>query len=557
MIDRETEPFPLPNSRALQQHLFSSLQSCKTMRNLTQLHAQIVVNGYTQKNFLLAKLLAFCIASGNLLYAQQAFEQIGSPTTVLYNHMIRGFAASDSPEKSLLVYKRMEGTDARPDGYTFSFLLSSCTRPFFDREGEQLHGKTVLSGLDLNVVVQTNLINMYAVTGGVENDGMGKARQIFDLMPQRSLVTWNSLLVANVRFGDLEAACKLFEEMPERNVVSWTTMMAGCAETGKTKQALAFFYEMRKAHVQVDQVALVAALSVCAELGDLNLGRWIHAIVYKGSCTGLQQEHGLVSLNNALIHMYARCGLLKDACRIFQEMPQRSVVSWTTMIIGFAMHGHGEDALAIFKEMQKMKVQPDEVTFIGVLCACSHAGWVNEGCHYFETMTRVWKIKPRIVHYGCMVDLLSRAGRLDEAYELITAMPMEPNSIIWGTILSGCRVHKNVQLASSVAGQFTELEPDQAVGHLTLLSNVYAAAKNWDDVVRVRQRMAEMGLKKNPGCSSIQVNGVIHDFLAGDQRHRETAAICEMVRKIAKQAESADYMTDDAMEVLLDIEAYM
>ncbi|XXG42406.1 hypothetical protein AAC387_Pa01g2697 [Persea americana] len=548
-------PFPLPtsNSRAVQQHLFSLLNNNKTpmrMRDLAQIHAQIVLNGYTQKNFVLSKLLFLLISSGNLHHAHQAFQHIHSPSTPTCNHIIRAFSLSPTPHQSLLTYTtRMQPSpNAHPDTHTFSFLLASCSAmgPSLaaSREGEQIHARVVSGGFYSNVFVQTNLVNMYYCSGR-DGEAANKARRVFDEMPQRSVVTWNSMLAGLLRLNDVDAARKVFDDMPERNVVSWTTMVAEFARSGKCKQALVLFREMRRANVEPDQVALVAALSACAELGDVELGRWIHAYSNSNSLLFQQgQQQRLVSLDNALIHMYAKCGLVEEAYRIFREMPRRSTVSWTTMITGFAMHGRGEDALAIFKQMVNTRgVEPDDVTFIGVLCACSHAGLVDEGRRYFEMMIRECRIEPRIEHYGCMVDLLSRAGLLDEAYELVTTMPMEPNNAVLGALLGGCRIHKDVELASRVGGW---LYPDD---HLVLLANVYAAAKRWDGVMRAWERMAKMGVRKPAGRSYIQVNGVIHDFVAGDETHQEAADIYKIVREVMTQADSlGEYMSDDSIE---------
>ncbi|XP_043705059.1 pentatricopeptide repeat-containing protein At5g66520-like [Telopea speciosissima] len=522
--------------RAKQQYLFSLLQRCKRSKELTQIHAQIVVNGFSQKNYILAKLLSFCVTSGSLVRAQLAFDQIMDPSTILWNQMIRGYALSETPKKSFQLYNQMGATEAKPDGFTFLFLLSACLRPSYLKEGEQLHGRIMSNGLCSNVFVQTNLINMYVTAGGVA--GVLKARKVFDEMTQRSARTWNSMLSGYFRCGDVKTAGEIFDSMPERNTVSWTTMIAGYAKTGKCKQALALFYQMRKAHVEVDQVVLLAVLSACAELGDLRTGRWIHSYLDKASC--IQKPH-YVPLKNALIHMYASCGVIEEAYRMFKEMSHRSTISWTTMITGFAKHGFGVEALAVFRWMQSVEGEgnrPDEITFIGVLCACSHTGWVDEGLTYFKCMTTTYNLEPRIEHYGCLVDLLSRAGQLDEAQKLIETVPMKPNTAIWGALLGGCRIYKNVELAANIDNQLVlEVEPDQASGFLVLLSNVYAAAKRWDDVVTVRQRMVAMGLRKPSGRSWIQVDGVIHEFVAGDQSHRHATAIYKMVEEITRLAQ--------------------
>ncbi|XP_042499489.1 pentatricopeptide repeat-containing protein At5g66520-like [Macadamia integrifolia] len=540
------------NYRAKQQYLFSLLQCCKRSKELTQIHSQIVVNGFSQKNYILAKLLSFCVTSGNLLHAQQAFDQIMNPSTIVWNQMIRGYALSETPQKSFQFYNQMGAAETKPDGFTFLFLLNACTGPSYLKEGEQLHGRIMSNGLCSNVFVQTNLVNMYITAGGVA--GVLKARKVFDEMTQRNVMTWNSMLSGYFRRGDVKTAQEFFYDMPERNAVSWTTMIAGYTKTGKCKQALALFYEMRKAQVEVDQVVLLAALSACAELVDLKTGRWIHSYLDKASCI---QKPDFVPLKNALIHMYASCGVIEEAYRMFKEMSHRSTISWTTMIIGFAKQGFGEEALVVFRWMQSVEgegIRPDEITFIGVLCACSHRGWVDEGRTYFKCMTTTYNLEPRIEHYGCMVDLLSRAGQLDEAQKLIETMPMKPNTAIWGALLGGCRIYKNVELAANIDNQLALVfEPDQAAGFLVLLLNVYATAKRWDDVAMVRRRMVAMGLRKPSGRSWIQVDGVIHEFVAGDQSHRHATAINKMVEEITRLAKLEGHVLCTS-DVLLDEE---
>ncbi|KAL6009059.1 hypothetical protein ACLOJK_022286 [Asimina triloba] len=548
-------PHPL-NSRCLQQHMFSLLETCTSMRALMQIHAQLLVSGFSQKKFLLAKLISFCLASGHVLHARLAFRQVQQPTVVLYNHMIRGVSrCTNTPRDPFLLYNCMTAaTDTRPDSFTYSFLLTSCSAPCFSTQGQQLHARTVSGGFSSCVFVQTSLINMYLATGEADAAAANACR-VFDQMPHRNTVTWNSMIAAYLRCGDANTALRTFDDMPERNVVSWTTMIAGFANSGRCEQALALFREMQRAQIQPDHVALIAALSACAELGNLKMGRQIHVSLIE---CDLQQQR-LVRLNNALIHMYAKCGVIEEAHRIFQEMSWRSLVTWTSMITGFAIHGRGADALSIFDRMQtEGGARPDEITFIGVLSACSHAGWVDAGRRYFAQMTQVFHIKPRIEHYGCMVDLLSRAGLLDEARELIDAMPFEPNDVVWGAVLGGCRIHKNAEMAGHVAGQLlTELDqPDRAAGYLVLLSNVYAAAKRWDDVGRVREKMVEMGVRKPVGRSWIEVNGAIHAFVAGEQTRDGQAAaaeIYEMVGEMIRRAKMAGHMPDTS-QVLLDVE---
>ncbi|RZC72280.1 hypothetical protein C5167_035442 [Papaver somniferum] len=431
----------------------------------------------------------------------------------------------------IVLFKQMERTGMAhaADEFTYSFLLTACSQSaFLLREGEQVHARILLKGLCSNVILQTKLINMYAVAGG--DNGNARACEMFGKMTQRSVVTCNLMLSLHFRSGRVGEAQKLFQEIPEKNVVSWTTMISGYVRNGRCELALALFCEMQRAGTELDQVALVAALSACADLGDLKLGRWIHSYIAKGS-DGINLQKS-VSLTNAIIRMYASCGAIEEAYRTFRGMPHRSLISWNTMIVGFAKQGCGVEALGVFRWMLTAGVRPDEVTFLGVLCACSHTGMVKEGRRYLDYMILSCEIQPNIKHYGCMVDLLSRAGLLDEAQQLIQTIPMEPNDVIWGALLSGCRVYKNMEIAKYAGDHIVELEPDRVAGHLVLLANVYASAKEWDNVEKIKQRM----VKKPSRRSWIQVNGVVRDFVVGDLTHENAHAIYNMASQIAHRS---------------------
>lgn len=545
MLVKETIPASSPNSRALQQNLFSLIKNCKTIKQLTQIHTHIIINGFSQKNFILVNLLSFYVTSStNLVHALKIFGTIEKPSTTVWNQIIRGYSRSQNPEKSVELYKQMVATEVIPDGFTHSYVLSACAKSGMLREGQQVHGRVLAYGYCSNVFVRTNLVNLYAMLGGA--DGIGYARNVFDEMGERNVVSWNTLLAGYIRCGDVDTARKVFDEMPEKNVVSWTIMIAGFARHGKCKQALSFFSQLRRAGVELDQVALVAALSACAELGDLGLGRWIHS--YIKEISRFRSQRLLVSLNNALIHMYASCGMVEEACEVLRCMPEKSTVSWTSMITGFAKQGFAQEAITVFEcmlSLGKGEVKPDEITYIGVLFACSHAGLVEEGQHYFTQMTQTWGIKPKIEHYCCMVDLLSRAGFLDEAFNLIENMPIKPKDAVWASLLGGCRIHKNVDLASQVAHKLdVELDPNYAAGCLVLLSNVYATAKRWQDVANVRQKMIEMGVKKSAGRSWVHIDGAIHDFMAGDCADKYASSIYDILWQVTRQARQDGYEPD-------------
>ncbi|CAI9112062.1 OLC1v1012436C1 [Oldenlandia corymbosa var. corymbosa] len=516
MLVEGSNPAIQINSRALQQHLFALLRSCKSIKHLTQIHSQIITNGLTQKSFILVKLLSFYISSGHLHNATRVFNQVRNPSTNIWNQIIKGYGLSQEPHKAVEFFSAMGKSEALPDGYTFSYVICGCTKGVLLSEGRMVHGKVLKHGFCSNVFVQTNLLNFYSCSGG--DNGIRNTRFLFDEMTDRNVVTWNSLLSGYIRCGDVDGARQVFDEMPERNVVSWTTMIDGYATNGRFRQALVLFRRMCRSCVDFDQVTLVVVLSACAELGDLNTGRWIHLLGLKFSSDKGQPK--LISFDNALIHMYASCGAIDEAHRVFRETHCKTTVSWTSMIMGFAKQGLGEEAIRLFQEMERLtddNIKPDEVTFLGVMSACSHTGNVDKGWHYFWSMSQTWGIEPRIEHYGCMVDILCRAGLFDEALSLVASMPIKPNDVIWGALLGGCRIHGNMELCSHVARLFSlEIEPEKVGGYIMLMSNLYSAAKRWQDAHFVKQRIAETGARKPSGRSWVQMDEILHDFVVND-----------------------------------------
>ncbi|KAJ0578147.1 putative tetratricopeptide-like helical domain superfamily [Helianthus annuus] len=530
-----------PTTRFLQQFLFNLFQKVNTITETSQIHTQIIINNFTQKNFIIVKLLQSYIRSGYLHHDHQTFEQINKPSITSWNQIIRAFAGTDNPHDAVNLFDEMLESGEKPDEYSYSFVINACARGKLLRLGEKFHGRVLVGGFVSNLFVQTNLVNLYAA-GEVEN-----ARKVFDEMRERNVVTWNTLIAGYVKCGDIDGARGVFDEMPERNVVSWTTMVSGYAHDGRCKEALFLVREMLKSCMELDQVTLVAALSACAEIGDLKMGRWIHSYVDRN--WHITNKKRTVRVNNALLHMYAGCGVIDDAYALFKRMPLKSTVSWTTMISGFAKQGRGKDALNVFQWMENTQndgSKPDDVTMLVVLNACSHSGLVDEGRHIFKNMNKIWGIEPKIEHYGCMVDLLSRGGLLDEAHKLVDTMPMEPNDAIWGALLGGCRIHKNVNLASQIGLKLgnMKLDEDKAAAYLVLLSNVYAGAKNWKDVANMREKMVELALKKPPGKSWVQIGEAVHEFLAGDWSHRHASLISDMLLLMTVEANLTGYKPD-------------
>ncbi|XP_042482019.1 pentatricopeptide repeat-containing protein At2g36730-like isoform X1 [Macadamia integrifolia] len=457
---------PPESSNSREYNLHSLFKKCSTLKNVYQIHAQIIQTGFEQNLFMVAKIITFCADSehGPMDYAVSVFEQIRNPDGFLWNTMIRGFGKTSKPDNALGFYKRMLHKGEVADNFTYSFLLKICGQLRSVELGKQIHCASLKHGLNFHVFVRNTLIHMYGM------------------------------------FTDIETARQLFEEIPTTELVAWNIIIDCYVHCGHYKEALELFSRMQQISIEPNDATLVVVLSACAELGALDFGRWIHSQI---DYTSFSDN---ISVSNSLIDMYAKCGVIDNARQVFNKMNSRNIVSWNSMILGLAMHGYADDALELFSKMMEGKLAgPNDITFLGVLCACSHRGLVDEGKYYFDVMKREYQFQPTIKHYGCMVDLLGRAGFVMEAYQLIRSMPMECNAIVWRTLLGACRVHGNVQLGERVRRHLLELEPDHS-GDYVLLANMYASAGQWNEVCRVRTAMKNRAVQKpKPGNSSIDV----------------------------------------------------
>lgn len=323
-------------------------------------------------------------------------------------------------------------------------------------------------------------------------------------------------------------------------------MISGYAESDSPQEALNLFNEMQSLGIKPDQVTMLSVITACAHLGALDQAKWIHLFVDKNGFGGA------LPINNALIEMYAKCGSLERARRIFDKMPRKNVISWTCMISAFAMHGDAGSALRFFHQMEDENIEPNGITFVGVLYACSHAGLVEEGRKIFYSMINEHNITPKHVHYGCMVDLFGRANLLREALELVEAMPLAPNVIIWGSLMAACRVHGEVELGEFAAKRLLELDPDHDGAHV-FLSNIYAKAKRWEDVGQVRKLMKHKGISKERGCSRIELNNEIHEFLVADRSHKHADEIYEKLDEVVSKLKLVGY-SPNTCSILVDLE---
>ncbi|XP_058109424.1 pentatricopeptide repeat-containing protein ELI1, chloroplastic-like [Magnolia sinica] len=402
---------------------------------------------------------------------------------------------ASSPNEALHFYTQMHRSSITVDSYTALYALKSCACLSNALLTRHVHAHLFKINLESHIYVATALLNGYVASS------FSDACQLFDEMPNRNIVTWNTMISGYSKKGEVKRARWVFDSMPARDVASWSAMISGYMGAGLWSQGLELFKEMMvNGALKPDNMMLVTLLSGCSHMGSLPLlGKSIHAYAEKN---GIELN---VVLGTALVDMYAKCGFLKNASWIFERLHDKNVMSWSAMICGLALHGHGEDALCMFERMKVAGMRPNEITYTGILNACSHAGLVDKGCKNFYSMIEEFGLEPGIQHYGCMVDLLGKAGLLEEAYELIKTMKLKPNIIVWCSFLAGCKMHRNFEMAERAAEQVLNVaDPDKDGGVFTLISDLYASNGKWDDMERVRKVMDKRNVKKSRGSSFIE-----------------------------------------------------
>ena len=356
----------------------------------------------------------------------------------------------------------------------------------------------------------------------------------------------NGLIKLYANCGCVEYARDVFDEMPEPDSASWSTMVSGYAQNGQAVEALELFREIQAEDVRNDLFTLASVAGVCGEFGALELGKWVHSYIDK---KGIKID---LVLGTALVGMYSKCGSLDNALKVFEGIPERDVTAWSTMIAGYAVHGQGEKALQLFDAMKISKTMPNSVTFTSVLSACSHSGLIEKGHQIFNTMWTEYKITPQIEHYGCMVDLFCRAGMVDHAHKFIQTMPIEPNVVLWRTLLGACKAHGYKDLADHISRKILKLDPTSPENYV-LVSNVYASLGRWSSVSQVRSLMKDKTPKKQHGWSSIEINFMVHKFIMGDESHPEREKIYGMLQQMSTKLKLVGHVAS-TVDVLHDID---
>ncbi|XP_077234625.1 putative pentatricopeptide repeat-containing protein At5g40405 [Tasmannia lanceolata] len=519
------------------------VESYHTLKEIKQIHTQVLVNGLLNHPLFLGKFIASIALSHphNITYSTQILNQSQNPNLFTLNTMIRAYSKTPTPHLGFQFYNQILRSNLSPDNYTFTFLIRTCAHLSSLDSGPAVHGTTLKRGFDSDPHVQSGLIHLYSELGSFHS-----SRSLFLEIRCPDLVTQTAMVSACAGSGHIEFARKLFDEMPHRDPIAWNAMIAGYSQCGQSREALNLFNLMQFEGTKVNEVTMVSVVSACAHLGALDQGRWVHVYIEKNKLPLT------VTLGTALIDMYSKCGNMTRAMEVFLRMREKNVYTWSSLMGGLAMNGAGERCLDLFSLMKQEGILPNEVTFVSVLRGCSVAGLVEKGREHFNSMTRVYNLKPWPEHYGCMVDLYGRAGRLDDAINFINDMPIKPHVGAWGALLNACRIHKNIELGEFALGKIVELEVTND-GAYVLLSNIYADSRNWDGVSNVRKLMKVGGVRKEPGCSVIEVGGEVHEFFVGDKSHPRYGEIELKLGEISRKLRLAGYVAN-TNQVLFDIE---
>ncbi|XP_057854721.2 pentatricopeptide repeat-containing protein At1g08070, chloroplastic-like [Cryptomeria japonica] len=625
----------------------SILPACAKMGDLEEgmiIHKNIIVSGFLSNVVVSSALVDMYAKCGRIQSAGQLFEKIPQRNVVSWNAMIAGYAQNGCNEKALETLNQMQLAGVKPDSTTFVNILSACAKMGALQQGMDIHQSIIEGGFLSDVAVANTLMGMYAKCGSIL-----EARELFDSIDQKNVVSCTAMIVGYAQNGDLEEALRLFKATPQRDVVSWNAMIAGCAKYGFVEKALQIFKEMQLAGVKPVSTTFASILPACAKMGALEQGIVIHqSIIENGflsdvvvasalvdmyaKCGSMHTACGLfdkiphknvVSWNamiaghaqngifekaleifkqmqlagvkadsttfvsvlpacakmgafeqgkdihqrtiecgfyldvvvaSAMVDMYAKCGSIHMARKLFDKMPQRNLISWNAMIAGYAQNGLCKDAIDIFKLMNHSGIYPDHVSLTCLLLACSHAGLVDEGCKYFNSVGDSYSycITPTIDHYVCMVDLLGRAGYLEETLKFIIKMPVKPVMVVWTCFLGACRTHKSIQLGVFTAALLLDLDPKKAATYV-LLSNIYAEVGRRSEVQMVRRLMKDRGIKKTPGCSWIEAHNKVHVFPVGDRSHPQTQEIYAKLAKLNWEMKESGYFPDSG-HVLNDVE---
>ncbi|KAL6296709.1 hypothetical protein ACE6H2_004851 [Prunus campanulata] len=579
--------------------LLALIETCASLNQLKQIHAKTIISGLSYNHFILTQIANSSLFPQSLNYATRILVRTQEPSIFIYNSMIKAYSQSETPFVALSMYNNMRVREnAVGDQFTYPFVLKACASELAVEKGREVHGVVVRIGFDSDRFLCSSLLNFYGVCGKIESARlvfdefkakdvvfwnamiMGYARngmaleacevfreivKVGEVAPNegavlalisactvsknlklgreihgyvRKEVTFGLSVKLGAAMVDLYAKCgcldyakRVFEGMPEKNSVVWNSLISCYSLNGFSREAIGLFRDMCFWDVKPDRYTISGLLSACAQTGAINLGNWVRKFAEKN---GLWDEF----IGTSLVDLYAKCGSIEAAREVFDQMDKKTVATWNTILSGYASNGRAGSAIELFDEMRKSGAIPDSITFLSILHACAHAGLVEKGKQYFDSMVKNDKITPKVEHYGCMVDLLGRAGLLKEARELIERMDIEPNVIVWGSLFNACSIHGDIEVGEWAADHIFNLEAMDG-GSYVLLANMYAAAGRFDRVKAVRQAMVDASFCKLPGCSMIEIGDVVHEFLVADKTHPKSEEIYSVLDELSDKLKTA------------------
>ncbi|KAK3041162.1 hypothetical protein RJ639_028641 [Escallonia herrerae] len=459
------------------------LKSCIVLSDVgfaRKIHGQVLKLGFESYDLVgsgLAEMHGkFC--DGDSAHARLLFDKMSERDCVVWNLMIAAYSRSGCSIESLKLLVKMVRSGIRADMFTAIASLSSIGELKCLKRGKEMHAHVIRNGSDHQVSVPNSLIDMYCKCGG------------------------------------LVAARQIFDSVTNKTVVSWSSMIKGYACHEQFYDSFSIFMKMKLDGFKVDSITVINVLPACVNVGALEQVKYLHGYSLKGGLNLMQ------SVNTALLVSYAKCGCIEIARELFdeEEITSKDIITWNSMISAYSKHGNSIQCFELYNQIRHSKLKPDRHTFLGMLTACVNSGCVTEAWECFKEMTEKYGCQPNLEHYACMIDLLGRAGHVKEASELIKSMPFEPDARVLGPLLSACKLHPNTRLAEFAAQRLISMEPKNA-GNYILLSNIYAAAGKWDRVAKMRTFLRDRGLKKNPGCSWLEINGKVHEFRVADRSH--------------------------------------
>ncbi|KAG6392395.1 hypothetical protein SASPL_146612 [Salvia splendens] len=557
----------------------SLLKACGGLRRLDygeMIHNHLIKNGFLSDVVIASSLMSVYAKCGVFGSVLKVFDEMPDRDLASWNSVISGYYQSGQWEKALEYFERMRSSGFRPDSVSFTIAISSCGRMSNLERGARIHEEVLSSGLVVDDYIAAALVDMYGKCGCKD-----RAKEVFEEIKVKSLVSWNAMIGSFSQIGDslscigllirmnegkvrpnsttmcsLLVACaksaqlqhgrfvhgyivrnnvlndvyvegslidfyfkcgrvalaeKVFGVMHKSNTVSWNVMISGYVSSGCYFEALGVYDDMREAGVRPDAITLTSAVTACAQLAALEKGREFHEVITESRLSSNDVLMG------ALLDMYAKCGAVTEAAAVFNQLSRRDLVSWTSMIAAYGSHGQAPEALRLFDEMLQARVRPDRVTFLALMSGCSHGGLVDEGLRIFSLMEHDYGIRPTTAEYSCLIDILGRGGRLQEAYEMLQQNSYATEDVdLLSTLLAACQVHGEVELGERVADLLIEKDPNDPSTYV-VLEKMYAADKKWEEARKIRMNMKELGLKKRPGCSWIEVNKKMQSFLAEDK----------------------------------------